>query len=56
MQKHSKSLLKKKYIESFFMGHFIYVAIKTKARATRLIMREKEDFYLNKYFVSRGTL
>lgn len=39
-----------------FHGALHLCGYKDKSRNDKLIMREKEDFYLNEYFVSRGTL
>lgn len=39
-----------------FHGALHLCGYKDKSKNDKLIMREKEDFYLNEYFVSRGTL
>ena len=39
-----------------FHGALHLCGYKDKTKTDQLIMRQKEDYYLNKYFVSRGTL
>lgn len=39
-----------------FHGALHLCGYKDKSKNNKLIMRQKEDFYLNQYFVSRGTL
>lgn len=39
-----------------FHGALHLCGYKDKSKNDKLIMRDKEDFYLNEYFVSRGTL
>lgn len=51
-----QSTFKKELFRVIFHGALHLCGYKDKTKAAQQLMRNKEDYYLNKYFVSRETL